>query len=74
MAVAAGSFHSLGLKADGSLWAWGYNLFGQLGLGPVYSQFPSPTQVGNDYNWVAVAAGSSHSLGLKADGSLWAWG
>ena len=68
-------YHSLGLKADGSLWAWGYNGEGQLGLGVGDTANRSlPTHVGSEVNWVAVAAGGSYSLGLKADGSLWAWG
>jgi alpha-tubulin suppressor-like RCC1 family protein len=75
VAVAAGYFHSLGIKADGSLWAWGGNDRGQLGLGDDNTtEQDSPVQVGSDNNWVAVAAGYSHSLALKADGSLYAWG
>jgi hypothetical protein len=66
--------HTLALKADGTLWAWGGdNIHGQLGQGnttPVHI----PTQVGNDTHWVAVSVGDSHSLALKDDGSLWAWG
>jgi alpha-tubulin suppressor-like RCC1 family protein len=71
--VAAGSEHSLALKADGSLWAWGRNSDGQLGDGTVTSR-TTPVQIGTDTKWVSIAAGSSHSIGLKSDGSLWAWG
>jgi alpha-tubulin suppressor-like RCC1 family protein len=77
--VAAGDFHNLALKADGTLWAWGNNSFGQLGDGTTTNQ-PVPVQVvtgnpGNfDNHWVAIAAGGSHSLGLQADGTLWVWG
>ena len=74
-AVAAGAYHSLGLRADGSLWAWGINVYGQLGLGdPIGEYLKVPTPVGSATNWTAVAAGAYHSLGLRADGSLWAWG
>jgi alpha-tubulin suppressor-like RCC1 family protein len=78
-AVAAGMNHSLGLHTDGSLWAWGWNFAGQLGIGgppqiPDTDPHPTPAQVGTDQSWVAVAAGGAHSLGLKFDGSLWAWG
>ena len=78
-AVAAGDFHNLALKADGTLWAWGNNSFGQLGDGTTTNQ-PVPAQIvtgnpGNfDSHWVAIAAGGSHSLGLQADGTLWVWG
>ena len=62
VAVAAGQYHSLGLKADGSIVAWGYNANGQCEVSAPNTGF------------VAVAAGYSHSLGLKADGSIVAWG
>ena len=62
VAVAAGGDHSLGLKADGSIVAWGYNGYGQTNVPAANTGF------------VAVAAGGDHSLGLKADGSIVAWG
>ena len=52
VAVAAGGQHSLGLRSDGSLWAWGWNLWGQLGLGDTTDRWV-PTQVGSATNWVA---------------------
>jgi len=73
-AVAGGLSHSLALKTDGSLWAWGLNNHGQLGLGDSVLEEDSPTQVGTATDWVAVACGWEHSLALKSDGTLWAWG
>jgi alpha-tubulin suppressor-like RCC1 family protein len=73
VAVAGGRYHSLGLKADGSLWAWGSGAQGQLGRGDNLDQL-TPARVDGANDWVGIAAGSLHSLGLKADGSLWAWG
>jgi len=70
-AVAAGYGHSLALKNDGSLMAWGWNGGGQLGDGS-YTDRATPVQIGSGY--VAIAAGFMHNLALKADGSLWAWG
>jgi alpha-tubulin suppressor-like RCC1 family protein len=75
--VAAGFEFTLGLRADGSLYAWGINGAGQLGstinVGMGKAN-PTPLQVGTATNWVQVAAGHGHSLGLRADGSLYTWG
>jgi alpha-tubulin suppressor-like RCC1 family protein len=74
--VAGGLYHMVALKADGSLWAWGYNYYGQLGLGDSGSgtNRSVPARVGAANDWVSVRAGIEHSVALKADGSLWAWG
>jgi alpha-tubulin suppressor-like RCC1 family protein len=72
-AVAGGYWHTVALKSDGSLWAWGDNTYGELGLGDM-SWRTNPTQVGSDTDWVAVAGGREHTLALKSDGTLWAWG
>ena len=77
--VAAGENHSLALKADGSVWAWGYNGHGELGDGTTASK-AIPVQVkganGEGYlsDIVAISAGNNHALALKSDGSLWSWG
>jgi alpha-tubulin suppressor-like RCC1 family protein len=71
-AVACGYDHTLALKKDGSLWAWGYDAAGQLGVGDTNRL--TPTQVGTANDWAAVACGTGCSLALKKDGSLWAWG
>ena len=55
------------------MWAWGYNNYGQLGDGSTTNRF-TPVPVSGLTGCVAIAGGSSHSLGLKADGSLRAWG
>jgi len=71
--ISFGWYHAVAIKADGSLWAWGYNNCGQLGLGD-HTNRSVPTRVGTDTNWVSVAAGADHTLAIKTDGSLWAWG
>ena len=68
-----GHYHSLAIKADGSLWAWGRNKYAQLGDGTELDRY-QPVRVGTDNDWVTVAAGGFHSLAIMADGSLWAWG
>ena len=74
VSVAAGSEHSLAVRSDGALFAWGGNGFGQLGIDGVTADVVTPSQVGVELNWVVVTAGGNHNLAIKADGSLWAWG
>jgi alpha-tubulin suppressor-like RCC1 family protein len=75
----------LGVKTDGTLWAWGINIFGNLGLGDT-SYRSTPVQVGNLSDWVQVSTGwfpesvsgftspTFCTAAVKADGSLWMWG
>jgi alpha-tubulin suppressor-like RCC1 family protein len=70
MAAAKGKF-TMGIKTDGTLWAWGSNEFGQLGIG-ASGNVNSPRLVGPD--WAAVAPGTDHVVAIKKDGTLWAWG
>jgi alpha-tubulin suppressor-like RCC1 family protein len=73
----AASLHSLALDASGSVWAWGPNDHGELGLGPdaiTGASFPQPNQIPGLSDAIAVAAGQDHSLALRADGTVWAWG
>jgi len=72
VAVAAGGWHSLALKADGTVWAWGNNEFGSLGDGTL-TNGNVPKKVGIE-DVVAISAGNSHSLAVKADGTVWSWG
>ena len=73
IAVSAGSYYSLALDRSGHLWAWGYNLFGQLGDGTTTRRH-TPVAVTPDRTYIAVSAGSDHSLALDRSGHLWAWG
>ena len=57
------------IKTDGTLWSWGYNGGGNLGLNSTI-ETSSPTQVGTDTTWDDIALQG----GLKTDGSLWVWG
>jgi alpha-tubulin suppressor-like RCC1 family protein len=64
---------SMAVRQDGTVWAWGYNYFGQLGDGTTDNRL-TPVQVSGLSGVIAIAAGSGHSLALTSDGSVWAWG
>ena len=69
--ISAGGDHSLVIKSDGSLWAWGSNEFGQLGDGTTVDKYV-PVKIMDDV--MSVSAGGVHSTAIKSDGSLWVWG
>ena len=71
--AAGGAGTSLAIKTDGTLWAWGLNNYGQLGLSDVTNR-SSPVQVGALTNWLSAACGYQSSIAVKTDGTLWAWG
>ncbi|MCL1853525.1 MAG: hypothetical protein FWF88_10950 [Peptococcaceae bacterium] len=75
--LVAADAHTLALKADGSLWGWGDNSFGQLGNGAggnLGDHCNTPVQIGTETSWIGVTTGSSFTMALKTDGSLWGWG
>ena len=66
----------VGIHTDGTLWAWGKNLTGQLGIGAdseMKECAMAPEKV-SDERWLDCASGYYHSTAVKADGTLWAWG
>lgn len=65
--------HTRAIKTDGTLWGWGANNFGQLGLGDTVAR-SSPVQVGTLTNWSKAAGGNQFSLLLKTDGTIWSTG
>jgi alpha-tubulin suppressor-like RCC1 family protein len=73
--VSCGYDHTLAIKAtDRSLWAWGDNSRGQLGNEMIVESFV-PVMIGEpEDEWEFVCAGHQASFGIKADGTLWAWG
>jgi alpha-tubulin suppressor-like RCC1 family protein len=72
-AIAAGAYHTVALKNDGTVWAWGWNDCGQLGDGTTTNR-TIPVQVKGISDVVAIAAGMYHTVALKNDGTVWAWG
>jgi len=85
-AVAAGAQHSLALCSDHTVWAWGYNNYGQLGNTTTtssgsgngtymsYSAVPVQVSIPSGTTIVAIAAGIDFSLALDSSGYVWAWG
>lgn len=75
-AVAAGGNHTLAIRDDGTLWAWGWNRDGELGIGAdaLDQRVLVPTQVGMANDWRAISASLGFTLALRTDGTLWGWG
>ncbi|HQW68306.1 MAG TPA: T9SS type A sorting domain-containing protein [Flavobacterium sp.] len=72
--VAVGWYHSLGLKSDGTLWSWGANSGGSLGINSTVISVSTPTQVGTQNNWKDIYADWDVSFAIKTDNTLWSWG
>ncbi len=81
--ISGGSDHALALKNDGTVWTWGNNSFGQMANGKKNNEFSKndpendqlvPAQVPDLYEVTEIAASRGHSMVLKADGTVWAWG
>jgi alpha-tubulin suppressor-like RCC1 family protein len=77
--VASGLNHTIALRRDGTVWAWGANPAGQLGDGTTLTRY-QPVQVVTGSTRVpltgvtAIAVGAQHSVAVKKDGTVWAWG
>ncbi|WP_428264551.1 RCC1 domain-containing protein [Haliangium sp.] len=71
--VALGERHSCGIANDGSLWCWGDNGDGALGLGDVTDR-RVPARVGTASDWSQIAGGHDHTCALRANGQLYCWG
>ena len=74
VSISAGEYQSLFLKNDGSVWACGGNSFGQLGDGTIIDKGAPIQIVGSSFGAIAIATGTQHSLILKNDGTVWAFG
>jgi alpha-tubulin suppressor-like RCC1 family protein len=79
--LVAGAWESFALKGDGTVWAWGYNVHGELGVGlndhdpgTDHDYYSMPVKVVNLSDVIAISTFAHHSLALKSDGTVWAWG
>lgn len=73
VAISAGMAHTIALKEDGTVWAWGDNTYGQLGNG-TFVNSPYPVKVKGLTDIVEIVAGGYHNIVRKADNTIWTWG
>ncbi|PWW04876.1 Regulator of Chromosome Condensation (RCC1) repeat protein [Paenibacillus cellulosilyticus] len=76
--VKAGTYYSVGLRSDGTVWTWGRNLFGELGIEKkaTITSFPYPLRLPSltGITTLSVDGQEGYQLGVKADGTVWEWG
>ena len=72
--VSAGHIHSLGVRTNGTAWAWGDGGNGQLGDNTTGSASSPVSVVGGFTDWCQVSAGYFHALAVRTTGTAWAWG
>jgi alpha-tubulin suppressor-like RCC1 family protein len=72
--VASGGRNVGAIKTDGTLWVWGFNNSGQLGINSTIDQSSPVQTVTTGTNWKQVGLGCCHSAAIKTDGTLWLWG
>jgi len=76
--VSAGNEHTMGIRTNGTLWAWGNNMNLRAGLGVQTPVNAAPAQVGTYSDWVIVSARNQHTMGIREDAygnrTLWGWG
>jgi alpha-tubulin suppressor-like RCC1 family protein len=72
--VAGGDNHSVALRDSGTLWAWGCNNCGVLGDGTTVDKSSPVSLIGGFTDWCKVSTGFRHTMAIKTNGTLWAWG
>ena len=70
--IAAGAEHACALRADGTVWCWGRNQYGQAGNDTV--DRAAPAAVAGVSGAVALGVGTNTSCAIKSDGTAWCWG
>ena len=71
--LALGGGHACGISQAATIYCWGTNTSGQIGIGTLTST-PNPTQVPPHLDWTQLALGEAHSCALTSDGSVYCWG
>jgi alpha-tubulin suppressor-like RCC1 family protein len=68
-----GYYDNFAMKSDSTLWAWGYNSYGELGDGTIYPR-SYVCHIQSITNVIAMSLGFAHTVALKSDGTVWTWG
>jgi alpha-tubulin suppressor-like RCC1 family protein len=68
------SSHTVGVRANGTAWAWGNNGYGRLGDDTTVAKSSPVSVVGGFTDWVEVSGAIEHTVGVRANGTAWAWG
>lgn len=71
--ISANNYHTIGLRANGTLWSWGQNNEGQLGDGTATDK-NIPTQLGIETDWKLITTGGAFCISIKTNGTMWSWG
>ena len=74
VSCSTGLYWASAIKTDGTLWTWGYNTSGQLGINNTTNIHTPVTTFAGGTNWKQVSAGQGHIAAIKTDGTLWIWG
>ena len=72
--VSCGTNYTSAIKTDGTLWTWGSNNNGQLGINTTVDKSTPVTTFSGGTNWKQVACGQNYATAIKTDGTLWTWG
>ena len=72
--ASAGNFHSIAVRTNGTLWAWGNGSWGRMGDSSTDNKLSPVSVVGGFTDWCQVSAGNYHSAAVRTNGTLWAWG
>ena len=70
----AGNYHSSAIKLDGTLWVWGYNFYGGLGVNDTANRSTPVTTFAGGTDWKSVSCGTEHTVAIDIEGTLWTWG
>jgi alpha-tubulin suppressor-like RCC1 family protein len=72
--VSCGYTNTAAIKTDGTLWVFGYNIYGQIGDSTITNRSSPVQTIAGGTSWKQVACGYTSTVAIKTDGTLWTWG